>query len=283
LISDYAQKDEDSQLTKPKITVDSVHEEKTKLEDDSPLVILKNRLAKGEISIDEFNALKKEIESNFMHQSVHQIDDVGIFSRNKDQNNAPKHRKRSVGIGVGIGIAVAVVVLLLNIGDLGIHNNPLTSQLELLVPTRTYKINTDCELIYFIYNGPKDSTLSFMQSPEEFQKKYPEEFAKLKKLAEDPKFIDELIRASQSINDPFDKVIYPYEMREIMSSIIIKEFSINPKLKDKLTLLQGIEITTQMYLETMENDPKCAEKMRAEQMRAEKDENIPVMMVNSTT
>lgn len=190
-----------------------------------------------------------ENDLNKPQSQMPSIDDTETFSRSKNQNNISRNRKRNIAIGIGVAGAIvfAVAILLLNTGNLSIPNNPLISQLDSLNPTKTYKINTDYELICFLIYGPVDSsTFSFMQSPEEFQKKYPEEAAKLKKLGEDPKFVDQLVNAQRSVDDPFDKIIYPYEMREVLSSILIKEFSINPQLKNQLTILLGIKITPEM-------------------------------------
>lgn len=102
---------------------------------------------------------------------------------------------------------------------------------------QTYKVNTDCELAGVMLSLPND----FLYSST-IQKKYPDEWGKLVKLGQDPRFQYQMKQAEENIgknlsNSGVSHVALPDSIMEIEFSIMSKEYSVNPTLKDDFLIM----------------------------------------------
>ncbi len=170
-----------------------------------------------------------------------------------DQNNKPnKNFKRNAGIGLGMTIVATVLAFLYLQGNFDIFN--LT---QFSTTSHVYKINTNCEMVYFMFNAVDESILKIAkQSPDDFQKNYPIEYQRLKNLNLDQ---EALITFALSSYEKMQAT--PHELKDIVASLLIKEYSINPQLKEKLITAMDYPLGYTQYSELMSKDPACLKRM----------------------
>lgn len=92
---------------------------------------------------------------------------------------------------------------------------------------KTYRINTECELIYGLSYGvyPNDQKIAGVEI-QTMMEKYPEEFEDWEKILEDPE------QRTAFFNQPLDE-----EFGNVLVTAMMKEISINPDLKDIALLI----------------------------------------------
>ena len=156
-------------------------------------------------------------------------------------------------------VASIAIVSLTNIDDLiSSRYNDAIKQVQVEIPFQTYDINTECKLLYFVKTGPSDFSLfSILSDLEKFEKTYPDEFNQIQKLADEQKY---------------DNNIPSSDLNEIVASIVIKEYSINPKLKPTLVYMLDNGFTYNLAYSINQTEPDCAQKtIEFEKARVQKD------------
>lgn len=165
----------------------------------------------------------------------------------------------TVSIFLILIVASIVTVGLTNIDDLiSSGYNDAIKQVQVEIPFQTYSINTECELLYFVRNGPSDFSLfSILSDLEKFEKTYPKEFNQIQKLADEQKY---------------DNTIPSSGLYEIGASILIKEYSIDPKLRPTLVYILNNGATYNLAYSINQTEPDCVQKtLEFEKARLQKD------------
>ncbi len=112
-------------------------------------------------------------------------------------------------------------------------------------------------MVYFMFSAVDESILKIAkQSPEDFQKNYPIEYQRLKDLNLDQ---ESLITFVLSSDEKMQAT--PHEFKDIVASLLIKEYSINPQLKEKLITAMDYPIGYTQYSKLMSEDPACLKRM----------------------
>ena len=149
-----------------------------------------------------------------------------------------KSKKVSIGIGIGVLVGVAVIVFAFtNIDDLLSKDlTEYTSEVKLTNPIQTYKINTECDFVNFIFTVENHGKLLriFDQKTDVIKQKWLEKGG-----------------GSLSYNESISTI------REITVKMILNEFSINPKLT---ALVDGIPtgpITSHPLYQNILLNPNC--------------------------
>jgi hypothetical protein len=149
-------------------------------------------------------------------------------------------------IGIIAGCAAAVAVIVFVVANQGVFNNvPVTNESEKPMnatigpqtqeitqgPLQTYRINTECELIYGFSSGvyPDGGKMSTIKIADLVQK-YPDEFLPWKNILED-----------NETRTTFLKHRFSEDFSNVVVSAVMKELSINPDLKSIAMLITDPE------------------------------------------
>lgn len=143
--------------------------------------------------------------------------------------NVSKKSKIAFGIaGIIVFATVISILALANMGIVHIPNNLAVSLPESFNPIQSYKINTTCELFDHANSLDTPGFKSFfINSNGYLWNQYPNEMKNLKELVAPHQIQDYLSEYGSFSGLP----VISKESKEIVISIMMKEWSVNPKLK----------------------------------------------------